>query len=109
MVSKYHNKKITVGGDTFDSTKEYSRYCELKLLERAGVISDLKRQVRFEVIPKQEKNGRTIERAATYIADFVYTEDGKMVVEDCKGMRTDVYKLKRKLMLFVHGIEIRET
>lgn len=76
----------------------------LRLLERAGKISDLKRQVSFELIPKQ--NG---ERACSYIADFTYWQDGQYVVEDCKGYRTEGYKIKRKLMLWVHGIKIHET
>ena len=109
MRSKYHNKKVEIDGEVFDSLKEASRWQELKLLERAGVIHGLSSQQRFELIPAQKKGGKVIERPITYIADFCYVEDGKPVVEDCKGMRTDVYKIKKKLMLFVHGIEIRET
>ena len=109
MRSKYHNKKVEIDGEVFDSLKEASRWQELKLLERAGVIHGLSRQHRFELIPVQKKDGKVIERPITYIADFCYVEDGKPVVEDCKGMRTDVYKIKKKLMLFVHGVEIRET
>ena len=104
-MSKYGNRKIKApDGQAFDSVKEYHRWGCLRLMERAGKISDLKRQVRFELIPKQ--NG---ERACTYMADFTYMEDGKLVVEDCKGFRTDAYKMKRKLMLWVHGIRIKET
>lgn len=106
---KYHNKKIVVDGETFDSAKEYSRWCELKMLERAGEIADLERQKRFELIPTQKIDGKTVERPLSYIADFCYVENGKPVVEDCKGMRTDVYIIKRKLMLFIHGIRVRET
>ena len=103
--NKYGAKKVTLpDGQKFDSQKEYHRWCELKLLERAGKISDLKRQVSFELIPKQEG-----ERACSYVADFTYLEDGKLVVEDCKGFKTEVYKIKKKLMLWVHGIRIRET
>lgn len=91
-------------GQKFDSQKEYRRWCELRLLERAGRISELRRQVRFELIPKQEG-----ESACCYIADFVYLLDGIRVVEDSKGCRTEVYKIKKKLMLFVHGIRILET
>ena len=109
MRSKYHNKKVEIDGEVFDSLKEASRWQELKLLERAGVIHGLSRRQRFELIPVQKKDGKVIERPITYIADFCYVEDGKPVVEDCKGMRTDVYKIKKKLMLFVHGVEIRET
>ena len=105
MVNKYGARKMTaLDGQKFDSVKEYHRYGMLRLLERAGKISDLKRQVKYELIPKQEG-----ERACSYIADFTYYEDGKLVVEDCKGFRTDAYKIKKKLMLWVHGIKIKET
>ena len=76
----------------------------LRLLERAGKIKDLKRQVKYELIPKQDG-----ERACTYIADFTYYENGKLVVEDCKGCQTEVFKIKKKLMLWVHGIRIKLT
>jgi hypothetical protein len=109
---------------TFDSLKEYRRFCELVLLERAGRIQDLQRQVKFVLIPtqyerferystktgKRLKDGiRTVEQEVSYIADFVYTQDGKQVVEDSKGFRTADYIIKRKLMLHVHGIKIKET
>ena len=104
-MSKYGNiKTITSDGIKHDSIKEAKRWCELKLLERAGIIQDLQRQVKFELIPKQEG-----ERAVYYIADFVYTENGNKVVEDAKGMRTKEYKLKKKMMLYFHGIKIKET
>lgn len=108
-MNKYKNRKITVNGDTFDSRKEYIRYRELVLLQKAGQVSDLKRQVKFELIPSQRVNGKVVERACTYVADFVYTENGKTVVEDTKGFRTKDYIIKRKLMLFVHGIQIQEV
>lgn len=104
-MNKYGARRVkTPDGQVFDSQSEYYRWGMLKLLERAGKISDLKRQVSFELIPKQEG-----ERACTYVADFTYIEDGKLVVEDCKGFKTDVYKIKKKLMLYVHGIKIKET
>lgn len=106
--SKYGNRMVTRGGEKFDSAKEARRYGELVLLERAGQISSLERQVRFELIPSQYRDGRCVERAAHYIADFVYMEDGKKVVEDTKGFRTKDYILKRKLMLMVHNIRIKE-
>ena len=106
---KYHAKKTELDGITFDSRKEAQRYAELKLLERSGAIHNLQRQVRYELIPAQKKDGKTIERACHYIADFVYEENGKTVVEDVKGYRTKEYVLKRKLMLQVHGIEVREV
>ena len=101
---KYRNKKVIVDGIYFDSKKEATRYQELKMLERAGAISNLELQVPFELIPKQDG-----ERACTYKADFVYFKQGKKIVEDTKGMKTDVYKIKRKLMLYQHGIKIKET
>lgn len=105
MRNKYGARKVkSPDGQVFDSQKEYSRWGVLRLLERAGKISDLKRQVSFELIPKQKG-----ERACSYIADFTYWQDGKYVVEDCKGYRTEGYKIKRKLMLWVHGIKIHET
>jgi hypothetical protein len=117
--SKYGAKKVTVNGITFDSQKEYRRFRELVLLERAGRIQDLQRQVKFVLIPAQYepdtigkrggvKRGKLIERECSYIADFVYTEDGKQVVEDTKGFRTADYIIKRKLMLKEHGIRIKE-
>lgn len=106
---KYHAKKTELDGITFDSRKEADRYAELKLLERSGAIHNLRRQVRYELIPAQKKDGKTIERACHYIADFVYEENRKTVVEDVKGFRTKEYVLKRKLMLQVHGIEVREV
>lgn len=119
-MSKYHSKKITTQDGTFDSQKELRRWNELKMLERAGVISGLQRQVKFELIPVQRepdiigrrgghRPGKLIYKSCSYVADFVYTEDGKTVVEDTKGLRTKEYIIKRKLMLWVHGIQIRET
>ena len=105
MKNKYGARKLTApDGQVFDSVKEYHRWGCLRLLERAGKIKDLKRQVKFELIPKQEG-----ERACNYIADFTYMENGELIVEDCKGFKTDVYKIKKKLMLMEHGIRIRET
>lgn len=109
MASKYHSRKITKDGITYDSVKEYRRFCELSLLERAGAIADLKRQVKFELIPSQRVDGKVVERPCNYVADFVYQEGGKMVVEDTKGFKTKDYIIKRKLMLQVHGIRIREV
>ena len=102
--NKYHATRTVVDGITFDSKREAARYTELKLMQRAGLISDLRRQVKFELIPKQQG-----ERAVSYIADFVYSEDGQTVVEDVKGVRTPVYRIKKKLMLWRHGVRIREV
>lgn len=120
MRSKYHSRKVTVNGITYDSKKEATRHYELMLLERSGAISDLKRQVEFELIPPQKEpdtigkrggviKGKTIEHAVKYVADFVYTENGKQIVEDTKGFKTKDYIIKRKLLLYVHGIRIREV
>lgn len=109
-MNKFHAKKTTApDGQKFDSIKEYRRYNELKLMEKAGRISDLKRQVKYELLPTQRKPSGGSEIKVSYIADFVYWKNGKTVVEDCKGMRTSTYILKRKLMLYMYGIEILET
>lgn len=108
---KYGNRKIkTVSGEVFDSQREYDRWKELVLLVKAGQISNLSRQVKFELIPSQRIGKRVVERACHYIADFVYIDkDGQLVVEDTKGFRTKDYILKRKMMLYIHGIQIREV
>ena len=108
-MNKYHNKKVCYNGIAFDSKKEARRYSELLLLERAGVITNLQRQVPFVLIPSQRINGKVVERECKYIADFVYTENGKKVVEDTKGMKTEAYKIKKKMLLYFHGIKIKET
>ena len=112
-----------INGITFDSRKEAARYQELKLLEKAGEIEDLKLQVKYILIPMQReedtvgtrggiKRGKVIERECSYIADFVYKDpkSGETVVEDTKSpaTRTTEYIIKRKLMLHVHGIRIKE-
>lgn len=108
--SKYGNRKVTVDGLTFDSAKEAKRWRELCLLERAGAISDLQWQAKYELLPSQRVGGKVVERPVTYIADFVYRDKaGNTVVEDTKGFRTKEYIIKRKLMLYVHGIQIREV
>ena len=109
--SKYGNRKTEVDGILFDSAKEARRYGELDLMLKAGEIRDLRLQVPFELIPAQrDERGRIKERAVNYVADFVYTtREGILVVEDAKGMRTDVYKLKKKMMLYFKNIEIKEV
>lgn len=121
--SKYGNKKVVVGGIEFDSKREARRYLELKAAENAGVIQDLQMQVEFELIPAQYeyfdrygKKGqrlkagqRCIEKKCCYVADFTYWADGKRIVEDTKGHRTKDYIIKRKLMLYIHGIRIKEV
>ena len=111
-MSKYKNRKTTVEGITFDSKKEAARFQELRLLERAGEIQDLHCQVSIELVPAQrDAKGKLVERPVKYIADFVYQiyATGERVVEDVKGYRTDVYKIKRRLMKHLYGIDIKET
>lgn len=100
--SKYRNVKTTVDGITFDSAKEARRWNELRMLEKAGTITGLRRQVRFDL----EANGRLI---CVYVCDFLYHHGGKEVVEDVKGVRTDVYRLKKKMMLACYGIDVQEV
>lgn len=120
--SKYGANKTVIDGIEFDSKREAKRWTELKLLERAGVIRDLDRQVKFVLIPAQReadtigargaiRKGKIIERECAYVADFVYTdvETGETVVEDTKGFKTKDYIIKRKLMLWVHKIKIMEV
>lgn len=122
MKNKYHSKKVEVDGIVFDSRKEAKRWLELSLFEKAGVISDLQRQVKFILIPAQRepdtvgarggiKKGKVIEKECAYIADFVYKDLtlNETVVEDTKGFKTKDYIIKRKLMLSVHGIRIKEV
>lgn len=108
-MQKYRARKTEVDGIVFDSKLEAHRYRELQLLERAGEISDLQRQVKYELIPSQKLDGKVVERAVTYVADFVYLENNKLVVEDTKGVRTKDYIIKRKLMLYVHHIRVKEV
>lgn len=103
---KYRNIKV----GKYDSKKEKNRADLLKILEKQGEISHLKEQVKFELIPSLRINGKLIERSCSYIADFTYCDvHGNFIVEDVKGVRTEVYKIKKKLMLQVHGIRIKET
>lgn len=119
--SKYGNQKITIDNITFDSTGEGLRYKELKLLAKTGQITDLQLQKKFIIVPEIRepdtvgprggvKKGKLIQSAAYYIADFVYYDkNGKLVVEDFKGFKTDLYKLKKKLMKYIYDIDIKET
>lgn len=123
-MAKYNNKKITIDGITFDSRREANRFRELQFLEKAGEIFNLRRQVKFVLIPahyeeikRYNKKGerlknekKCIERECCYIADFVYIDqNGEKVVEDTKGVRTKEYIIKRKLMLDRYGIKIKEV
>ena len=109
-MSKYRNKKTLVDGIVFDSKREAERYKELCFMQRIGAISGLECQVTYELIPAQrDAKGRLVERPVKYIADFVYLDQGEVVVEDVKGKATRDYIIKRKLMLERHGIRIQEV
>lgn len=105
MMSKYHARKVTIDGHTFDSIKEADRYCELKMQEKAGYIRDLELQPVYTLQEAFTCRGRK-ERAITYRADFRYKRGDDVVVEDVKGMKTDVYKIKRKMFLKRYGKEL---
>lgn len=107
-MTKYNSKKTVVDGITFSSKKEAHRYTQLKKLEDNRYISDLRLQVKYELAPSVIIGGRK-RPPIRYFADFVYIHGGKEVVEDCKGMRTAVYNIKRHLMKSVHGIDIVES
>ena len=122
MKSKYGNKKATYNGMTFDSKKEMYRYIRLKSMQEEGLISDLRMQVPYEIIPavyeeetvqmktKVKTVTKCVQRAVHYLADFVYKDkDGNEVVEDAKGMRTEKYLLKKKMMRAFLGITITEV
>ena len=108
--NKYHNRKVTVDGITFDSVKEANRWQELRIMEKAGKIKGLARQLRIEIVPKTK-----LHRARYYVADFVYydNEKKKTVYEDVKGYKKglayQMFTLKRDILYWRHGIEILET
>lgn len=110
--NKYKAKRVTADGRTFDSKKEYRRYLILQQMEKEGVISALRQQVQYELIPKQKDADGKAVRAAVYTADFVYDQGGALVVEDVKSAITRKkadYVLRKKLMLWRYGITIKET
>lgn len=121
MWNKYRARKTTIDGITFDSRKEATRYQYLRDLQKRGDITDLQMQVKFQLIPAQYEHdrtgrlsgkirGRLLEKEVSYRADFVYKDkDGREIVEDVKGVRTPVFIIKRKLMLFIHGIRVTEV
>jgi hypothetical protein len=108
--NKYNNKITELDGIKFHSKKESVRYSQLKLQEKGGLIKDLRLQVSYELIPKLVINGKT-ERAIKYVADFVYTDTlhETEIVEDVKGMITDVFKIKYRLMKQIHNIDVKLT
>lgn len=119
--SKYRNEKVKVNGLVFDSQKEYRRYLQLGMMQKTGIISDLERQVSYTLVdtiwqPVIGKKGQPLKRqkcvqkSITYVADFRYKdENGNTVVEDVKGMLTEVYRIKKKLLRSLFGIEIKEV
>ena len=122
MRPKYGNHKIKNAYGTFDSSLEWSRFLFLSNREKEGEITNLRRQVEYLLIPAQygteikhlktkDKEVRVLlERSCSYVADFVYERNGKTIVEDCKGAKgiiTAAAKIKKKLLLWVHGIELR--
>jgi hypothetical protein len=121
MWSKYRAKKTVIDGICFDSKKEATRYMFLRDSLKRGDISDLQMQVKYVLIPAQYEHdrtgkvcgkikGRLLERECSYYADFQYRDkDGNLIVEDVKGMRLPAYKIKRKMMLYFHGIRITEV
>lgn len=106
--NKYHAKKTVVDGIEFDSAKEAKRFTKLRAMEEEGKIQHLRLQVPFELVPSFECDGVKY-REMKYVADFVYYRDGKQVVEDCKGVKTAEYKLKKKLMAFINHVNIEES
>lgn len=108
--NKYRNKITELDGIKFHSRKEATRYSQLKMYEKGGLIKDLRLQVKYELIPKLTINGKN-ERAISYVADFVYidTVHNNEVVEDVKGMQTDIFKIKYRLMKLIHNIDVKIT
>lgn len=122
MRNKYRNSKVIANGETYDSQIEYARANFLRNREKAGELEGLRRQVEYPLIPAQYREevvqlktktkivNKLVERPCSYVADFVYTRNGKEVVEDVKGskvLQTPDFKIKKKLMLYVHGIEVK--
>ena len=107
-MNKYKNRNK----NGFDSVKEYNRFFVLSIMQKAGIIQGLERQVRFELLPSQYEDGKCIFRGCSYIADFTYWQNGKFVVEDVKGYKKGeaykYYTLKKKMLYYFHHIKIKE-
>ncbi len=109
---KVNHEKVRIGDEVFDSIAESNRYIELRIMEKAGIISDLECHPRYEIIPAQRIQGHRSFQAAHYTADFRYRKDGELIVEDVKSEYTrqaEDYKLRRKLMMLMHGIYVHEV
>jgi len=121
FAGKFNNKKVETAEGIFDSQGEWKRWLILKDAQRSGLISNLQRQVKYTLIPTQYRTEtihlktkdkevqRVAEREITYTADFVYEKDGGIVVEDFKGFPNDRWPLKKAMMLYFHGIPVREV
>lgn len=113
MANKFGAERTSAGKLTFDSRREAERWQELQILEHSGRICGLRRQAPYTLIPSQKVGGKVIERPCRYVADFVYEKDGQTVVEDVKGCKRGaayaVFAIKRKLMLYIHGIRVTEV
>lgn len=113
--NKFHAKKVKIQGETFDSMAEAKRWRDLQWLQRGGVIHNLQRQVVYQLLPAQYNDRhKMVERAVTYVADFVYYDErGELVVEDVKGYKKGpayaLFVIKRKLMLYFYGIKVQEV
>ena len=108
-VSKYGNVKCEVGSEKYRSKREMRRHQDLLLLQRAGEISDLKREVPFVLAAAVRYSGKRATPALRYLADFTYMRSGQFCVEDSKGVRTEGFRIKKHLMMYAHGIEVIET
>lgn len=109
MTSKYGNRRFEADGFNWDSKAEYRRYCELRMLETAGMISHLAVKPKFTLLPAFKRDGKHY-RGIIYVADFRYTLAGVEVIEDVKGMKTAVYKMKKQLLLAQYpGINFVES
>ena len=107
---KYRNKKCVWKGQQFDSIRERDRFIILENEQQEGRITDLNRQVSFQLLPTQkDERGKVIEKPCCYVADFTYWKDGEFIVEDAKGVKTKEYRLKRKMLLYFHGLRIKEV
>lgn len=111
-MTKYFGENVVVDGETYDSLNEYYRWSHLRQLELDGKISELKRNIKYVLVPAQQQDGKLVEYEVSYTADFEYILDGEKVVEDIKsyarGASYQLFSIKRKLMLYKFGIRVKE-